>query len=101
LSKVSEFSFLRSDEIRIAKGIFKGSGIFTEGLELDRDIFRSTVCNSRSIAVKERLEPVVGCSVEVSRGKKDFLGFSCKEFRLAEEVMSTLGEVEIDLVTVS
>jgi hypothetical protein len=47
------------------------------------------------------LEPVVGCSVEVSRGKKDFLGFSCKEFGLAEEVMSTLGKIEIDLVTVS
>ena len=101
LVQVPEFSFLGSHDVRVAKGILQGLGILFKGLELDWDSLRRTIGERLCVLVQERLEPVVRGSVEVAGGKENLLGLGREEFRVAEEVVSTLGEVEVQFVSVS
>ena len=101
LVQVPEFSFLGSHDVRVAKGILQGLGILFKGLELDWDSLRRTIGERLCVLVQERLEPVVRGSVKVAGGKENLLRLSREEFQVAEEVVSTLGEVEVQFVSVS
>ena len=95
LVEVSELSFLGPDDVGVTKSVFQGLGVLLKGLEFDRSPFRGVSGCCSCILVEEQLEPVVHGSIEVTRGKENFLRFGNEEFWAAEEVVAALGEVEV------
>ena len=71
-----------------------------EGLELSWDPLRGVFSCCLSILIKKRLKAVVCHFIELFRGKEDFLRLGREEFRVAEEVVAVLREVEVELVPV-
>jgi hypothetical protein len=100
LVQVAEFSLLGTHNVWVAEGAFQGFCVLMEGLELGGDLFGDVVDGS-GVLIQERLKPVVCGPIEVTGGKENLLVFGWEEFGAAQEVMAALGEVQIQLVSVS